>query len=111
MVTRAARVLTSHAVVIALTALVGCTIPESPIAPGAKRVVVHAVLDLGADTQSVQLRYSDVVNYTAESVKGATVTITGPAGVTMTAVEDTGQYHQPVYRFIPRSYGVTLTPG
>jgi hypothetical protein len=89
----------------------GCTIPEDPLPPGAKRIVVHAVLDLGADTQFVQITYSDSAGYSSRPVDGAQVVITAPNGVEMTAVEDTGRYHAPVYRYRPSAFGVTLTPG
>jgi hypothetical protein len=109
------------AAAVALSACVVTTDIERP----PQSIVVHAVLDLGAQDQLVLLERSRAgvkipdgsssFSPSALPILGASVTITGPNGVAMVAHEDrlTDSTHavKGVYRLSLAEYGATLEPG
>jgi hypothetical protein len=70
-----------------------CRDLESPIDPGRRQLVVHAVLDASLPVQYVIVERARTGEYSStevieqEPVLGATVTITGPDGPALTGVE------------------------
>jgi hypothetical protein len=109
----------TQALVLLLVAGTACTFPEKQIAPGEKHLVIHAVLNLGAQDQRILVDYSDVGDSITGSVLGALVSITTPEGVRMVGIQDSvALYYDTTrrvpaggYRISPEAYGVTLMPG
>lgn len=67
------------------TALVsaGCEPPVEPILNQERRVLVHAILDMAADTQRVMLEWTGASIGTPAGITNATVTMTAPDGRTV----------------------------
>ena len=75
------------AAAFAALALVGaCEPPVEPIGAGANRVLVHAVLDLGANEQLVLLERTQPSSGGFVAINGATVTLTAPGGIDYVAI-------------------------
>jgi hypothetical protein len=109
-------------VAVAFT-MVACTVPETPLPPGVRVPLVHAVLDLGATSHRISVAYTDVTEQDT-TLYGSIVTVTSPSGVVMTAVGDsvpvldprrnkpTGAFRRvPFFVLTPSAFGVTLEPG
>jgi hypothetical protein len=106
------------AAAIGLTA--GC-IQQQRIAPGAREVIVHAVLDVGVVRQHVIVQQTYGSIETQFAVEGAVVTLQLPGGRVVTAAEvrdstvASPRFLQSrittVYRFSLDSLGVVLEPG
>lgn len=95
---------------LAALCAVACSFPEDPIAPREKRLVIHAILNPGTSIQSVAVGYTHgAITHPSQEylLKNATVTITTPDGIVMTATQDSTF----LYRVRPSAYGVTLQPG
>lgn len=107
--------------VIGAAAAIGCMNLEAPAPATSPQLVVHAVLDTYADQQFLLLNRartgepsSTGTNSHDAPIGGATVTITAPNGIVMTANENapnSAVFPVGVYAFTPRRYGVTVAQG
>jgi hypothetical protein len=102
---------------IGCIAVAACSFPEQPLPPGERQIVVHAVLDPSQRYQLINLSMSDGRESESAAVHQATVTITTPNGVELTARQDTirdqnGQFllTRPLYRIDLQEAGVSLMP-
>lgn len=104
-------------VLLAAMALGGCTFPESPLPPGVRKLVVHAVLNPAHRVQVVHISTTAGYNYAGAEVAATTVTITTPDGTVMTAKRDSTPdgngdfYFGSQFSIDLDAYGVNLAPG
>jgi hypothetical protein len=103
---------------IGCLALGACSFPEQPLPPGERQVVVHAVLDPSQRYQLINLSMSDGRQAESDEVLNASVNLTTPDGIELTARQDTirdqnGKFlhTRPLYRIDLQSTGVSLVPG
>ncbi len=98
---------------IATTAAIGATgcIVRSPLEATSSALVVHAVLNTVQDEQVVDVQRMLPGYQSGNAVDSALVTITGPDGIAMKAVEDTGKLGTRVYRIKLSLYHAQLMPG
>jgi len=99
----------------AAAAIIACEPATDPLPISQRQLLVQAVLDLGSRSQMISVRWTGpTVSFFDEPAKGATVSITGPDGVEMIAIEDTIDLTAPRrgnYRLDLDSYGATVVPG
>jgi hypothetical protein len=95
---------------LAALGIVGC-FGKSPEEVGTSTLVVHAVLNAAQDTQKVAVQRTTAGEPLASAVDSAVVTITGPDGMAMTAVESKDAVLGSVYRVSLASMHEQLVPG
>ena len=83
--------------VVAFLALVlsGCEIPEDPLAPQPRQLLVHAALDAGSSRQVIDIEWSD--GSPINPAFSAAITITGPFGQVYSANAESGPNNREVY--------------
>jgi hypothetical protein len=101
-----------------LVAAAACSFPEQPLPPGARQVVVHAILDPSLRYQLIHLELTDGAEMHPGDLDAATVSIIAPDGTTLTAKQDTGVSEPsqqavalPDYRIDLQAAGFSLVPG
>ena len=72
------------AALAAASLVLACESPFQPIVQQERRVLVHAILDAGADTQRVMLEWTEAPAFDV-GIVGATVSITNPDGLVASA--------------------------
>jgi len=105
----------------ALVVVAGACVEHTPLESGASTIVIHAVLNGAVRNQYVVVQRTVNGNPVAAAVSGATVTITAPGGIVMTATEDHDSSAVQVaagdpaislvYLISLDQYGVNLVPG
>ena len=75
--------------------LSGCDIPETPLAPQPRQLLVHAALDAGSSRQVITIEWSD--ESTIAPAFAAAITVTGPFGEVYTAAAESGPNNREIY--------------
>lgn len=104
--------------ILAILCLAACTVPEDPLPPSERRLIVHAVLDPASRVQMIELSATHGRNSLLDDIEGATVVVMTPDGTPLVARRDETReseyghsYTPPIWRLDLVAHGIDLIPG